>query len=485
MQLDAPDEAEETTPEEQTAPAAPAWLLAALAVAALLIFFWGLGNIPLLSFNEARRGVPVQEMLTSGNWLVPTLNGELYISKPPLLYWLAALPALISGHMSEWAIRLPSALAASALTLLTFVILRRRLGLQVAIFAVLVLITSAGFTAFARRAEIEMLLAACCGISMLAAFEYIFGEQRKYWLDIAFAALGLALLSKGPVALLFYFPLLLAYWAKTRDANALACITYWRGWLLALLIALPWYAMVSLELGWDIWGKVVETDIAGKVGTAQTDPLYQYPLWLLADFLPWCLLALFTPKKSWRLWLEKPQHVFLLIAALLPLVVFTAFANKHAKYLLPSYIAWAGLLAIVTGDAYDKLRTRGRQWLHGGIVVLLLGFLVYYAIGETRLLKHRHQALPEIAATMAKYPHVPVYAWHDIDPRVVFYRGMPIQPIRSRELDDHRLAKEDFLLFVEGNIPAEASDMCKIKTFKPYLKRDRKATLFGNGAVCE
>lgn len=471
-----------TEPEVSAPP--PRWPLVVLAIATLAIFFWGLGNIPLLSFNEARRAAPVQEMLASGDWLIPTLNGQLYISKPPLLYWLAAIPAWLFNSSSEWIVRLPSALAATAITGLSFIILRRRLGLPIAIFTVLVLITSAGFSAFARRAEIEMLLAACCFGSILGAFEYIFGEQRKYWLDMAFASLGLALLAKGPVALLFYVPLLLAFWVKYRDVHALKCLTHWRGWLIALAIAIPWYLLVSLKLGWDIWSHVVETDIAGKVETAKSDPLYQYPLWLLADFLPWCLLALATPRKTMRIWQASRQNVFMLIAAGLPLIIFSVFANKHAKYLLPTYPAWAALLAMASVAWYARLKIKVRPWAHAAMAVLVLGFFLYYALGETRLLAHRYEALPKITARLAKYPDAPIYAWKNIDPRVVYYYGKPMAVIQARELEAKLEAREALLLFVEDKIPQQADQMCKLASFSPYLKHGHQATLLGNGAVC-
>ena len=53
------------------------------AVAIVLLFFWGLGNVPFLSVNEARRAVTVREMRAAGGWLLPYMNGELYLSKPP------------------------------------------------------------------------------------------------------------------------------------------------------------------------------------------------------------------------------------------------------------------------------------------------------------------------------------------------------------------------------------------------------------------
>jgi len=460
------------------------WLVL-LAVATLAIYFWGLGSIPLLSFNEARRGVPVQEMLTTGDWLIPTLNHHLYISKPPLLYWLAALPALILHSASEWAIRLPSALAALAITWLSFVIVRRRFGLTAAVFTVVILITSAGFTTFARRAEIEMLLAACCFASILSAFEYIFGDHNKRWLDLAFVFIGLALMAKGPVALLFYIPLLLVFWWRHRMPEALDCLTHWRGWLIALLIALPWYLAVSLKLGWNIWSHVVETDMAGKIERAQADPIYQYPLWLIVDFLPWCLLAFVTPVKTVRRWWASPQNAFVLIAAVVPLIIFSAMANKHAKYLLPSYPAWAILFGLSAEHFYRSLGSSWQRWMQRGVAVLIAAFFVFYAVGETQVFRHRHEALPKMAAEFAKYPGMPVYALHEVDPRAVYYRGQPMTVIESDEVAQLIKSGGAFLLFAEDKAPDGTLGLCKLAEFSPYLKRGHTAAIYGAGPLCK
>lgn len=460
------------------------WLWA-LAIATLGIYFWGLGSIPLLSFNEARRGVPVQEMLASGDWLIPTLNHHLYISKPPLLYWLAAIPAVVIGNASEWAVRLPSALAALGVTWFSFFVVRRHFGLAAAVTTVVVLITSAGFTTFARRAEIEMLLASCCFASILSAFEYIFGSHDRKWLNLAFIFIGLALLTKGPVALLFYVPLMLVFWWRYRVPQAMECLTHWRGWLIALLIALPWYLAVSLKLGWDIWGHIVETDMAGKIERAQADPLYQYPLWLIADFLPWCLLVLLNPAKNTRRWLDSPKSGFMLIAAVIPLVLFSLMANKHAKYLLPSYPAWAILFALLASEVYLKLSSQKQRWAVGGCAVLVAAFFVFYAVGEAKVFKHRYQALPQIAKTFVQYPQVPVYALHEVDPRAVYYRGQPMPVLEAVDIAQKASAGERFLLFVEEKSLVPSLNLCKLAEFSPYLKQGHSAAIYGSGALCK
>src|SRR2546425_1245025 len=90
------------------------WYFSLVGGLTVLVFFWGLGDIGLMSFNEARRALPAQAMFLEGDWLLPHLNGELYLAKPPLLYWLAASASFLFGAANEWAVRLPSALAAAA-----------------------------------------------------------------------------------------------------------------------------------------------------------------------------------------------------------------------------------------------------------------------------------------------------------------------------------------------------------------------------------
>jgi 4-amino-4-deoxy-L-arabinose transferase-like glycosyltransferase len=460
-------------------------LFVALVLATLAMFFWGLGSIPLLSFNEARRAVPVREMLQAGDWLIPTLNGQLYISKPPLFYWLAAVPAALSGSTSEWVIRLPSALAAVLVVWMTFHAMRRYFGELPAIFTVPILLTSAGFTMFARSAEIEMLLTLCCFGSLLAVAEYLFAGRQRRWLHVAYLCLGLGLLTKGPVALLFYVPPLLVFWWKSRDAAVLECLLYWRGWLIAIVLGGSWYLLVSLRLGWDVWSHIVETDIAGKVGTAKFDPLWQYPAWLLVDFLPWCLLALAAPVRSWRRWQSDRPGMFFLAAAVVPLVIFSLFANKHAKYLLPTYPAWAVLLALVTAAFYGTLADTARRAFRIASALLVGGFLAYYAFGQRHALAHRFQALPKIAAHVAQHPDVPLYGWGGVDPRVVYIIGRQIPSLDEKGLDAMLARGETLQLLVEDDVPPQLEGrLCRLAEFRPYLRAGRRAFLLGIGRVC-
>ena len=167
-----------------------------------VLCFWGNGNIAFLSVNEACRAVTVREMYLTDSWMLPHMNGELYLAKPPLFYWLALVSVQLFNQVSEWALRLPSGLLALASLAGTYAIGSKLGGRNVGLYAVIILAANAGFSLFARRAEIEMTLTGFCFLSLLCAWYYLFHDGRRHWVTLSYVLLGLSLLSKGPVSLL-------------------------------------------------------------------------------------------------------------------------------------------------------------------------------------------------------------------------------------------------------------------------------------------
>ena len=115
------------------------WLV--FVVAALFLF---LGTRGLNEPDEGRYAEIAREMVVTGEWLVPHLNGFEHFQKPPLLSWFTAASIRVFGA-NEWAARLPSALAALGVVLLTYGIARRIFDRAVAVAAALVLVSSLEF----------------------------------------------------------------------------------------------------------------------------------------------------------------------------------------------------------------------------------------------------------------------------------------------------------------------------------------------------
>ena len=215
-------------------------LLALLILPAALLY-------PCLSFHllepdESRYAEIPREMLQRGDLVVPVLQGEPYLDKPPLLYWLVAASYRLFG-VSEAAARLPSALAVHGTILLVYLLGRRSLGERAAFAGALTLALAPGFVAIGRLLILDGLLTFWTTLALFAFFEALRGDRLHWgWWLTAAAACALGVLTKGPVALVLVVPPL---WLHRRltgrvyplNGRALLAFT---GILLAL--TLPWYA---------------------------------------------------------------------------------------------------------------------------------------------------------------------------------------------------------------------------------------------------
>lgn len=461
-------------------------LLSTTIVLAALLFFWGLGSIPLLTFNEARRAVPASNIFATGDWLLPRLNGELYLTKPPLLYWLAAGFSHLLGAANEWAVRLPSAVAAAIVAWVTYRYARRQFGLWPALFALQVLIANTGFAMDARRAHIEMLLTALCSCSLLSAFKYTRDQGDRKWLWLSYFLLGAATLTKGPLALLFVtLPLLVdalyqrqpRHWQALRDPI---------GWAIFVVVGSSWFVAVTWKMGFGIWNAILQKDIVDKVSGSAGDPFYMYFLWLLADFLPWSLLLFAAPLSTWRRWRQQPAIVALAIAVGVPLLVYSCFGNKNAKYMLPIYPLVAIVLGKRLGDLFEVAGPVVRRVVLAATLLLPVGYAAFYALAESRVFDYRYAAFPHFTAWLAEAGDVPLYGYVDLDERLIYYAQRDIAVLDKASLQDKRSANTPFLLLVEGARASEVEALsgCVVRQFTPYLKKGKTLTVFGFGSAC-
>ncbi|MDR2219036.1 MAG: glycosyltransferase family 39 protein [Methylobacillus sp.] len=459
------------------------WLTLLLGI---VCFFWGLGAIPLLSYNEARRAIPTQVMFASGDWLLPQLNGELYIAKPPLLYWLTTTTSHLFGQVNEWSVRLPSALAALATVFAAYRYALRRIGPWAALFTAQVMIANATFALFARRAEIEMLLTALCFGALLAALHYIQEHAGRRWLLLSYFLLGLAVLAKGPLALLFVTLPLIAYALIQRETRAWQALRDPAGWAILLLVGGSWFLAVSMQLGFDIWQATLQRDIVNKVSGSDAKPFYNYFLWLLADFFPASLLLFIAPFATWKRWKIDRKIIAPLVAILVPLLIFTAFSNKHAKYLLPAYPLVALVFGKRLGELMESARPAWRNVLVTLGLLMPLGYAGFYTFAEARVFNYRYTALPPFTQWADSTRTSPLYAYEHIDERAIYYANRAIPELDKAGLEKIRASTPDFLLLIEhkkSDAVTQQAD-CKVREFKPWLDRRTTLTVLGFGNAC-
>lgn len=446
-----------------------------LALAAIL--FWNLWSAPILSHNEARRMVVAQEILRSGQWLLPTMNGELYITKPPLYTWLQALLAKLTGSTAPGVLRLPSTLSAVALLVALFRFVTRHEGRQAAWLAVLVLGTSQLFVLHARNAEIEMLLTLWCALALMLAWDHL-RLGGRWRLAAAWACQGLAILTKGPVALLFFVPPVLVYGALV-ERRAWRLLTWPPGWLICLGVALPWYLYVWLHVDRAVIDAILQRDILAKVHRKGGAPFYSYLGVIAGGFLPWLAVFFLPGRRTLAALRARPLEAWLAAGSLVPLVILSMFSAKHGKYALPMFpilAAWTGLRL---ADWGEQAAPRARRLFQATAVVMLAGTLAFHAWLAPVVWKHRHQALPSIVARL-EAETLPVYAYRARPIQLIYLLGRPVPVVDAEGLAALRRSSRPFLLLADSRYESDPAlaGLRQVAHWPVYLKKRRGLGLY-------
>ncbi len=460
--------------------------------AAVLLFAWGMWSVPVLSHNEARRLVVVREMIASQQWLTPMKNGVFYFEKPPLYYWTGVFFSLLSGSTAEWVLRLPSALAALAATGFLYQRMRTYIGRQPALFSALILVSSQFYVLQARRAEIDTFFATLCFAALLLYYDF-FKSQKKKYLYFSFIVLGLAALTKGPVALVFFLSPLVGYALLRRNFQILKGLFHPLGWLLFATFGLSWFAYAFYGIPDSPLRGVIQKDIVAKVyESANFDPFYSYFVLLLGSFAPWTLVLFYKPKR-WLKNLSTPEGMFLTCAFGVPLIIMSCFATKHGKYMLPVFPFLAAFLGCAVSGAYNDFGQRWGERFHtlfnrlsGGLLAILFIALV---MAPPYTLKYRFVILKPFAEKLHSLRGTnPVFSYNQEQIQLIYYYGEPIPVLDETQFKEKLKQGQPFLIVAEDSDRAaleEEKNLCRIEEFSPYLETERKAFLYGTQNFCQ
>jgi 4-amino-4-deoxy-L-arabinose transferase-like glycosyltransferase len=298
--------------------------------------------------DEARYAEIPREMLASGDFVTPRLNGVPYLEKPPLLYWANAASLHLFG-LTPWAARLPTRLFGfgTVLTLLfgTAAIWGTPAGLAAAIFS---LAAPLGF-AFSRVNLTDAPLTFFFTLTLfLARAALLRREAGRPWIALS-ALTGLAaaggFLSKGLVAVVLPGAILLLWCLATRRTRFLPSLLFGPALPVFLLAAAPWFLLAeSRNPGFLHFFFIHEhfqrfsTSAAKRPG-----PIYYFVLIFLAGFLPGVPFFFSSLKKAWRR--DEPEGLFFLLWFAVVLVFFSLSRSKLPPYLMPAFPAAAALAA--------------------------------------------------------------------------------------------------------------------------------------------
>jgi 4-amino-4-deoxy-L-arabinose transferase-like glycosyltransferase len=318
----------------------PLWGIPFVLTLLYICFFSGLGALGLVGPDEPRYAAIARAMAETNDWITPRLWGTPWFEKPVLYYWTGGLAMRLFG-VSEFAARLPSALAALLAAAAIKWTALRSYGLGTAWYSLLLLPTSVAMIGFSRAAGPDMLFASLLTAAMAVACEMLQKPRPGPILRVAFGFfLGAAVLAKGPAAIILAGGATLLWAAIT--GNRRAPFRFLHPMIIAVFCAtaLPWYVLCALRnpefLRVFIWQHNFERYLTPIFEHRQ--PFWFYVPVLAIASMPWIgILGTFfcTRWKKKEAWRESPM-IFILCWAFLPFVFFSFSQSKLPGYILPT-----------------------------------------------------------------------------------------------------------------------------------------------------
>lgn len=386
-----------------------------LVVVFLFFAGFGLTSMPLFEPDEGRYAEIPREMLDSGDFVTPRLNGVLYFEKPALYYWLTAASLRLFGQ-NELGARLPSLFAGLAGLFLTYALGRSMGGRRVGVYAVLVLGVSPLWVVFSRLNAIDMTVS----VLILATLACFWWADRRaaggvWWWYAMVSASALAVLTKGLIGVVIPGAVIFFYLLLSRRFRVLKRVPWVTGTLLFTAITVPWHLLVAERNPSFLWFYFVHEHLMRYTTEthARTGPIWYFLPVIAVGLLPWsgllpaaarlvCLRDAGS-RAAWR----RPEVAFLIAWAGFVLLFFSASSSKLIPYILPGLPPLAILCGLTLADVERSGSRVGiaARWGLAGAGVLLLVLLAAFLWVSTghgeELLKGQSIQLPVLAAVAA------------------------------------------------------------------------------------
>jgi 4-amino-4-deoxy-L-arabinose transferase-like glycosyltransferase len=242
------------------------WVMIGFAtLAAGVLFLVGLNNHALWDYYEPYVAGIIHEMATRGDWIVPTLNGQPYLEKPPLFYLMGVFSCRMAGSFAPWALRLPSALMAVATVAWVSWLGCRLQSVRAGLWAGILTATNLFFFQMGHQAVVEMTLTAMVTLALGLAFLGLVEGPSRPWVNGFWASLGLVFLAKGvvgPVLVLWSVMVVLAL-LRDRHKTAAFLRPCW-GMAVGSGIALAWVVPLALKGGREFLTEVFVRNTLGR-----------------------------------------------------------------------------------------------------------------------------------------------------------------------------------------------------------------------------
>ena len=373
-----------------------------LTLFCFVMFFAFIGSYPLIDVDETRYVRIAQEMFISNNFLTPVINGEIFLEKPPLFFWLEDISFAIFG-VSEWAARLPMAIIASFGVFVTYFTGKKFVFDRFGLISALVLGSNVIYIILSHVAILDLLLSVTMMTSVYLGIMTLYSTGKRNWFEwIGFYIFsGLSVLSKGLPGIIIPFGIVfLVYLFSKRLKDLFDYKKIGLGFILLLLIVLPWHIMMYQVHGQEFINEyILKHHLARFVNSAginRKEPFWFFVPVIFVSFIPFVFYILTTLINEFKKIYENYElgfnfnlfkyfspdmpinKRFLSINILAFLFIFILFSTASTK--LPTYILPAVFpLAFITGYIFEENFENNKfetQIKISNIVMTILFFII-------------------------------------------------------------------------------------------------------------
>lgn len=354
------------------------FLVLVLSLCVLVPF---LGGYPLLEPDEARYVEIPREMVATGDYIVPRLNGVIYIEKPPLFYWAQTLTIKLFG-IQEAPARFFNAFFAALTAAMTAVAGSLLYNRKTGLLSAALLISSLLFYAMAHFITLDMTLTAMLTgtlFSFLLGLQQPPSKQRRLWFYAGYTFAALAVLSKGLVGIVLPGGIIFLWLCASRRWKDLMHAYLPTGLCLFLAVALPWHLLMQARVS-DFFDFYIIGQHFMRYATMASQR-YQ-PWWffiplLLLGLFPWVVFYITAVVRIVKTAIrERKLDSTTLYLLIWPTLIFLFFSASHSK-LVPYILPVMPPLALLLGkDMVAHERSTLEWWITLAILAVFAGGVI-------------------------------------------------------------------------------------------------------------
>jgi 4-amino-4-deoxy-L-arabinose transferase-like glycosyltransferase len=356
-----------------------------LGLALLLGIFYALwiGSHPLFTPDEGRYSEVAREMVVTGDYVTPRLNGVAFLDKPALYYWLQASAIKVFG-LTEAALRFWPAVLGILSMLVTYITGRLLFSRRAGLMSAIILATSPLYYGGAHYANLDLEVASLVADSLLcfiAAMEGSLPRLKNALLIAAYTFAGLAALTKGLIGIAFPAMIIGAWILLLNRWNLLTKMRLFLGLTIFIAIAAPWYVLVQQAnpefLHFFFVTQQVSRFLTTQDFNSKAAVWFYIPV-VLTGFFPWTIFLVQTlAEKIQLVWHDRQKHaaeLYLLLWFVIVLVFFSIPRSKTVGYILPLFPVMALLVGSYLDGLWENAKAKGIR--AASLVFMCLGVIL-------------------------------------------------------------------------------------------------------------